>query len=419
MSYWINSIQFALVGAMLLLALLGLALAVIMPGMDRWNKRFFVLSFVILALLAGSCFVDLIAYGDPTMILVERVVSYVESLLPIILMLMLAIYLLHYCGEDYRKSALFRAVLVLSVVYFIALTVAQFTPLFFYYTPENLLYLGPLYAPTIGLLAAALILILTGAIRRRNKLSRRLYRAFLIFLTPLTVALIVHMFVPVFMLVALGVVMMGLSMFVAIVSEQIEQYMRLQQEAAHQRTRIMMLQMRPHFIHNTMTSIYYLCEQDPKTAQQVTMDFNTYLRKNFNAIVKDETIPFDEELEHTRAYLAVEQAQFANKLVVDYDTPHTQFHMPPLTLQPLAENAVKHGMSPQTIPLHITIRTRETEFGSEVVVEDNGPGFDSAEIDKPHTTLANIRQRLETMCNGTLDITSREGGGTMVKVTIP
>ena len=419
MSYWINSIQFALVGAMLLLALLGLALAVIMPGMDRWNKRFFVLSFVILALLAGSCFVDLIAYGDPTMILVERVVSYVESLLPIILMLMLAIYLLHYCGEDYRKSALFRAVLVLSVVYFIALTVAQFTPLFFYYTPENLLYLGPLYAPAIGLLAAALILILTGAIRRRNKLSRRLYRAFLIFLTPLTVALIVHMFVPVFMLVALGVVMMGLSMFVAIVSEQIEQYMRLQQEAAHQRTRIMMLQMRPHFIHNTMTSIYYLCEQDPKTAQQVTMDFNTYLRKNFNAIVKDETIPFDEELEHTRAYLAVEQAQFANKLVVDYDTPHTQFHMPPLTLQPLAENAVKHGMSPQTIPLHITIRTRATEFGSEVVVEDNGPGFDPAESDKPHTTLANIRQRLETMCNGTLEITPREGGGTMVKVTIP
>ena len=244
MSYWINSIQFALVGAMLLLALLGLALAVIMPGMDRWNKRFFVLSFVILALLAGSCFVDLIAYGDPTMILVERVVSYVESLLPIILMLMLAIYLLHYCGEDYRKSALFRAVLVLSVVYFIALTVAQFTPLFFYYTPENLLCLGPLYAPTIGLLAAALILILTGAIRRRNKLSRRLYRAFLIFLTPLTVALIVHMFVPVFMLVALGVVMMGLSMFVAIVSEQIEQYMRLQQETAHQRTRLMLLQLR-------------------------------------------------------------------------------------------------------------------------------------------------------------------------------
>ena len=124
-------------------------------------------------------------------------------------------------------------------------------------------------------------------------------------------------------------------------------------------------------------------------------------------------------LEHTRAYLAVEQAQFASKLVIEYDTPHTRFHMPPQTLQPLAENAVKHGMSPQTVPLRVTIRTRKTESGSEVVVEDNGPGFDPAVADDPHTTLANIRQRLAAMCNGTMQVAPREGGGTVVKVTIP
>ena len=90
--------------------------------------------------------------------------------------------------------------------------------------------------------------------------------------------------------------------------------------------------MRPHFIYNTMTSIYYLCEQDPKTAQQVTLDFTNYLRKNFSAIAKDGTIPFTEELEHTRAYLAVEQIRFEGEMFVEFDTPHTAFKLPPLTL---------------------------------------------------------------------------------------
>ena len=177
--------------------------------------------------------------------------------------------------------------------------------------------------------------------------------------------------------------------------------------------------MRPHFIYNTMTSIYYLCDQDPKKAQQVTLDFTSYLRKNFTAIAREEPIPFSEELEHTRAYLAVEQAQFEDRLFVEYDTPHTHFRLPPLTLQPIVENAVKHGMDPDGEPLRIAIRTRETEEGSQITVEDNGGGFDPRENDGSHIALANIRERLKMMCRGKLDILPRKGGGTAVKVTIP
>ena len=67
------------------------------------------------------------------------------------------------------------------------------------------------------------------------------------------------------------------------------------------------------------------------------MDFADYLRKNFNAVASDSTIPFSTELEHTRAYLAVEQAQLDDMLVVDWDTPFTCFRIPPLTLQPIVE----------------------------------------------------------------------------------
>ena len=149
------------------------------------------------------------------------------------------------------------------------------------------------------------------------------------------------------------------------------------------------------------------------------MDFTNYLRRNFNAIANDSAIPFSTELEHTRAYLAVEQAQYDDMLIVDYVTPFTHFRLPPLTLQPIVENAVKHGMDLNADPLHISIRTQDTDAGAEIIVEDTGPGFDPSDKSKPHTTLENIRQRLEMMCGGSMTIDPREGGGTVVTITIP
>ena len=168
-----------------------------------------------------------------------------------------------------------------------------------------------------------------------------------------------------------------------------------------------------------MTSIYYLCDQDSAKAKQVTLDFTTYLRKNFAAIASDTAVPFAEELEHTRAYLSVEQAQFEDSLFVEFDTPNTMFRLPPLTLQPIVENAVKHGMKESSAPIHIRVITRKTDATNEIIVEDDGPGFRPSDDNEPHIALDNIRQRLEMMCKGTLAISSREGGGTIVKVTIP
>ena len=169
-----------------------------------------------------------------------------------------------------------------------------------------------------------------------------------------------------------------------------------------------------------MMSIYYLCAIDSKKAQQVTLDFTTYLRKNFTAIVSEDTIPFSDELQHTRAYLAVEQVQFEDNLIVEYDISHENFRLPPLTLQPIVENAVKHGMDPENIPLYIVIRTRTTDFGSEIIVEDSGTGFNlKSDDNKPHIALKNVIQRLEMMCGGKLIISPRADGGTTVTVEIP
>ncbi|MBQ3264139.1 MAG: histidine kinase [Ruminococcus sp.] len=240
-----------------------------------------------------------------------------------------------------------------------------------------------------------MILNIAGLIRRRKKLSKRVFTALLIYLVPTAVFIIMFMFADVEILVSFWMVLCALTMFGLVLMDNVEQYMRQQREIANQRAGIMVLQMRPHFIYNTMMGIYYLCKQDADKAQKVTLDFTTYLRKNFAAIASEDTVPFKDELEHTRAYLAVEQAQFEDSLFVSFDTPHTPFRVPPLTLQPIVENAVKHGMSASSDPIHISVVTRKTDTGSEIIVEDDGPGFNPVDDNEPHIALNNIRQRLE------------------------
>ena len=166
-------------------------------------------------------------------------------------------------------------------------------------------------------------------------------------------------------------------------------------------------------------SIYYLCRQDAEKAQQVILDFTSYLRKNFSAIARENTIPFSEEMEHTRAYLAVEQARFQDGLEVRFDTPYTAFKIPPLTLQPVVENAVKHGLDPEKEALQISISTRRTDQWTEIVVKDNGPGFLPTDGDNPRIALNNIRERLKLMCEGTLTIATGAESGTSVIIRIP
>ena len=415
----ILQISFILIGAALMLSLLGLAAVVIMPSLNRWSKNFFFIYFLTLSLYVGFSLAELIGYSYPKMSNAQLIFMYFDSLFPSVLMPQMTVYLLHCCRENWKQSALFRIVAVLWIIFFVMLNMTLFTDWFYYISSENQLRRGPLYPLMMGLLYAITVLNLIGAIRLRSKLSKRYYFAFLTGLLPMIAAMFIHFFVSVFGLLAIAIVIGALSMLSIILSDQIGQYLHQQREIAHQRTSIMVLQMRPHFIYNTMMSIYYLCKQNPDLAQQVTLDFTTYLRKNFTAIASEEPIPFTAELEHTRAYLAVEQAQYDEMLVVDYDTPVTNFRLPPLTLQPIVENAVKHGMDPDGAPLHIYIRTRHTGYGSEIVVTDNGRGFDPNDNSDPGIALNNIRQRLEMMCGGSLSITPGYGGGTVVTVTIP
>ena len=424
MSYYI--LNLILSGAALLLSVMGLWFTIIIPGISRWNRRFFLSYFLVFLLCCLYSFTEMAFqyYIGPGSIFF--VLLLLESLLLAIPQPMLTVYLLHSCGENIRSSKLLRTVLGLWVIYCLVLVSAVFINGFVYITPENQYYHGPLY-PLIPIpIIAVLLLNFTGTMRRRTRLSRKTFLSLVIAQMPMAFTLILNLFVDAVLLFGISYVLSALVMYSLVLSDQIEQTIQYQQkiaeqqgEIARQRTKVMVLQMRPHFIYNTLVSIHSLCGINPQKAQQITMDFTNYLRRNFNAVASDSTIPFSTELEHTRAYLAVEQAQHGAMLSVDYDTPFTHFRLPPLTLQPIVENAVKHGMDPCHRPLCISIRTRFTDSGAEIIVEDNGSGFDPSDESRPHIALDNIRQRLEMMCGGHMTITPREGGGTVVTIMIP
>ena len=406
-------------GALFLLVLLGLVAASCFPAIDKRSKLFFISSFSILILSIVAYVIDLFIYTNPNLAWAERVIAFIETLLPSLLMPILSIYVLLCANHSVSKSVVFYLNIALCVVLFALLIVTQFTDGIYYFTEQNEFVQGQWYWVLIAPMFALIALNLIEIIRKRKFLDRKYFIAFMVYLVPLLIVMAIQAFVSVFILIVVAISISALSMFGIIVADQVEQYFRQQRKIADQRASIAVLQMRPHFIYNTMTSIYYLCELDPEKAQQVTLDFTTYLRKNFNAITGNEPIPFAEELEHTRAYLAVVQAQYEDNLKVEFDTPHTLFRLPPLTLQPIVENSVKYGLNVDSAdPLRVFIKTEREEKGSVIAVSDTGPGISGDDNGEPHIALNNIRERLSAI-NGTLTISPNENGGTVIRIYIP
>ena len=189
---------------------------------------------------------------------------------------------------------------------------------------------------------------------------------------------------------------------------------------AEQRIQIMMSQIQPHFLYNTLSTIQALCRTDPEKASVVTERFGTYLRKNLESLSQTELIPVTKELEHTKIYSEIENVRFDN-IRVEYDTPATDFMIPALSIQPLVENAIRHGVRIRKNGI-VKVSTVKVANGYEIIVEDNGRGFDTSAIetaDNTHIGLRNVRERIKKMCGGTFQIESTENVGTKITLHIP
>ena len=189
---------------------------------------------------------------------------------------------------------------------------------------------------------------------------------------------------------------------------------------AESRIATMMSQIRPHFIYNTLGSIEQLCKLDPPKAGELVHNFAKYLRGNFGELDNPKPILMSQEMEHVRHYISIENVRFPD-MTFTFEMNSDDFYIPALTVQPIVENAIKHGLMKLQKGGTIHVATYETDTDYYISVEDDGAGFDTSALldSRKHVGIRNIRERLKVMVNGNLEIESKIGVGTKVVVKIP
>lgn len=216
-----------------------------------------------------------------------------------------------------------------------------------------------------------------------------------------------------------------LSILIIYMNIQSEQEQRLEyreRELSEARVDIMLSQIQPHFLYNNLLAISMLCDENPKQAKDSILDFALYLRANMDSLKSKEPIPFEQELKHTQCYLNLEQQRYHKRFCVVWNIHIRNFTIPALTMQPIVENAVRYGAMSREQGGKVEITIDETEIAYVIIIQDNGMGFTFQEqigIKRSHMGIKNVRERLTTMCNGTLTIESDDGIGTTAIISIP
>lgn len=207
---------------------------------------------------------------------------------------------------------------------------------------------------------------------------------------------------------------------IRIYTEQKHTLAEMETQLTLSRTSTLMSQIRSHFVFNILNAISGMCKYDPEKADDTIVRFARYLRNNIDMMENDQNIPFSLDLRRLEDYVILEQVRFGDKIEFYTDIEVDDFMIPPLILQPVVENAIKHGLSRKSSNGTIILRTRDRGDRIVVTVEDDGVGFDTRELEKETSVgIKNIRFRLYHLVHGTLEIASEVGKGTTVTITLP
>ena len=187
-------------------------------------------------------------------------------------------------------------------------------------------------------------------------------------------------------------------------------------------------QMKPHFLYNTLNTIADLCVTDPEKAKNLISSLKDYCRLILSIDNMDKTVPLQREMELATAYTNIEKERFPSiNFYTDFPIRMPKVNMPPLTLQPLIENAIKHGVRMNDKPGVVTLRIRESFDSITFYVSDNGVGMDEEtmgrlfEQPKENKSIGvyNIDKRLKNLYNSGLEVESTINLGTCISFTVP
>lgn len=183
-------------------------------------------------------------------------------------------------------------------------------------------------------------------------------------------------------------------------------------------------QMQPHFLYNALASIREIILDDPQYASDLVFDFTTYLRACIRSMSNDNFVPFRQELDNIQAYVNIEKMRFGDKLKIEMDIEESDFKIVPLSIQPLVENAIRHGIY-QRGSAGGTVTVKTFRDGDKVVIQviDDGVGFDCKKVEeeiksgeRDSSGIENVKFRLGKMMNAKVEIESEPDKGTVVTV---
>lgn len=280
--------------------------------------------------------------------------------------------------------------------------------------------------PIIAVASTAIIIIIN-----KSKIGKTDFLAILLYILFPMITTVVQMFIYGISLTNIVNTLTILLFFVVHETEKSKRIIEQEKIVAQQKielsetkVNLMISRIQPHFISNTLLTLQGLYHKDINKADIIMDDFITYLQHSFNELSMNEPINVESELEHTRHYTSIAKARWED-ITIKYDIESTDFCVPPITIQPLVENSVRHGIMPLESGGIITISTKQDEQNNYVIIEDNGVGFDinnpkpQYNDNRTHIGLSNITERLKIMCNAIVDIQSEIGKGTVVTITIP
>lgn len=311
-----------------------------------------------------------------------------------------------------------KMVYICGMIGILLVIITQFTGFYYYFDKNNFYHRSRYHFICLLIGLIAMLIDASLLIQNRKKIKKQIFISILSYLVLPILASAIQLFIYGVSLINISITISMICMFVVAIVEQ-------GKELTNARVDVMLSQMQPHFIYNTLTSIKYLCRHDPQEAVDTINEFSLYLRGNINSLTECDTIYFSKELDHVRHYVAIEQKRFGDRMRVEYDIQETDFKVPPLTLQPLVENAVKHGICKRDEGGTVVISTEKDLGGYRIKIKDDGVGFDVNRfrtVDRngtKHIGLINVKKRIEQRCGGTLEVRSTVGEGTTISIYIP
>lgn len=284
---------------------------------------------------------------------------------------------------------------------------------------------APLYFA--GTIFGALVIIIDFILilSKRRDLSKGAFILFLSFVCIPAISALARTFGLQVLMPGFTIAIMLIYVFIDLTAAQ--ERRRLETENTLAQTAILIGQIQPHFMYNAITAIRYLCIKDPYAARDALGDFAQFLRDNLEGLGNTKPVPIKREIEHVKAYVELEKLRFEDRIEVEYEISDEEIMLPAITLQPLVENAIKHGITKKVSGGKVIVSAWRSNSESIITIVDDGVGFDTSlmgqsvvkEGKRKSVGIENIRKRLEIICGGSMEIYSTPGEGTRVVVKLP